>query len=189
MKILLLAVLVLACTSAMTAQSTEKETTHLTATLSGINEIPLTQISNGSGAFTATLNNDSTITFNLSFSNLPTPVIGAFINIGATKTVGGIAVVICQSVGVPPAGVPACPNDGTNSGAVTGTLTAANVLGAAAVQGLAAGDFASLVRAIASGVAYVEVFTNQRIGNGEGAIRGQIRQEGNDEDDKLPGAK
>src|SRR5215475_12760462 len=98
MKILPLAVLVLACTSAMTAQSTEKETKQLKATLSGINEIPLTQIGNGSGTFTATLNNDSTMTFTLSFSNLPGPVFLATINIGAPMTTGGVVVIICDKV-------------------------------------------------------------------------------------------
>src|SRR5215467_13704060 len=135
MKRLLLVVLALFCVSALTASAAEKN--RLTAKLAGIHETnPSTIISNGSGTLTATLNDDSTITFTLSYKNLSTPVTQAHIHIGATKITGGISVFFCTNLGNGPAGTPTCPNDATNSGTVTHTVTAADVVGPA-VQGVA----------------------------------------------------
>lgn len=182
MKKLSLVVLVLFCVSALAAVAAEKEKNHLRATLVGIEETPQTIITNATGNFTATLNDDSSFTFTLSYKNLSTPVVQAHIHIGATKTTGGVAIFFCG-----PAGSPAhqtCPNDATNSGTVTATVAAADVIGPTA-QGVTAGDFADVVRAIASGVTYVNVHTTSHPG---GEIRGRVRQRGNDEDDELPGA-
>jgi hypothetical protein len=56
---------------------------------------------------------------------------------------------------------------------VTGTISASDVL-AIPGQGLAAGDLASMVRAIRAGFAYVNVHTTNFP---SGEIRGQIRVE------------
>jgi len=163
----------------------ETETSHLRAKLDGIHETNAsTIITNGIGTLTATVNDDSTITYALSYKNLSTPVTQAHIHIGATKITGGISIFFCTNLGNGPAGTPACPNDATNSGTVTHTVTAADVVGPAG-QGVAVGDMTSVVRAIASGVTYANVHTTA---HPAGEIRGQIRQRDDDPDDLLPGA-
>lgn len=162
----------------------EKEKTQLRARLDGIHETnPSTIITNGTGTLTATVNDDSSITYTLSYKNLSTPVTQAHIHIGATKITGGISVFFCSNLSNGPAGTPACPNDATNSGTVTHTVTAADVVGPAG-QGVPIGDMADVVRAIASGVTYANVHTTA---HPAGEIRGQIRST-EDEDDELPGA-
>lgn len=179
------AVFAVLCVGAVPTISAQKETNHLRARMVGIEETnPSTVITNGSGTFKATINDDSTVTFTLTYSNMSTPVTQSHIHIGATKITGGISVFFCSNLGNGPAGTPACPNDATNSGTVTGTRSAADVVGPAG-QGIPAGDFADVLRAIASGVAYVNVHTTA---HPAGEIRGQIRQRGDDEDDELPGA-
>jgi hypothetical protein len=185
MKKLLLVVLALLCVSALTVGAIETEKNRLRANLTGIQETngPATVITNATGTFRATLNDDSSITYTLTYSNLSTPITQSHIHIGATKINGGVSIFLCANVPAP-AGTPACPNDATNSGTVSGTVNAANVIGPAN-QGVAAGDFASVARAIASHVTYANVHTT---GHPGGEIRGQIRQSGDDEDDELPGA-
>lgn len=139
----------------------------------------------GTGTFTATINNDATLTCTLIYKNLSTPVLQAHIHVGATKISGVVSIFLCSNLGNGPAGTPACPNDATNSGSVTRTVSAADVIGPAD-QGVAAGDFRNVLRAIASHVTYANVHTTN---HPAGEIRGQIRQSGDDEDDELPGAR
>jgi hypothetical protein len=63
---------------------------------------------------------------------------------------------------------------------VTGTATAANVVGPTA-QGFAVGDLAAVERAIKAGVTYANMHTAKFPA---GEIRGQIRGGGNDDGDK-----
>ena len=183
MKKLWFAVLAVLCLSALIAVAVEKEKAHLRARLVGLEEVnPTTVITNGTGSFRATFNDDSTITYTLSYQNLSTPVVQAHIHIGATKINGGVVLFLCG-----PAGSSAhstCPNDATNSGTVSGTLTADDVL-AATANGIAAKDMANVARAIASRAAYANVHTTA---HPAGEIRGQVRQFPDDEDDELPGA-
>jgi len=173
------------CVSAFTAFPAENEKNQLRARMDGIHETnPSTIISNGTGTFTATVNNDATITYTLTYKNLSTPIQQAHIHIGATKLNGGVSIFLCTNLGNGPAGTPTCPNDATNSGTVSHTVTAADVIGPAN-QGVPPGDFADVVRAIASHVTYANVHTTAHRG---GEIRGQTRQSGDDEDDELPGA-
>ena len=65
---------------------------------------------------------------------------------------------------------------------MTGTIDASDVLGGAAAQGLAAGEFGEFVDALQSGATYVNVHTNDggaptNTGPGDfpgGEIRGQV---------------
>jgi outer membrane protein W len=180
-------VLALLCISAAIAVAAETEKSHLRARLTGIEEAngPSTVITNATGTFKATINDDSTITYTLTYSNLSTPITQAHIHIGATKLNGGVSIFLCGTAVSPgPAGTPTCPNDATNSGSVSRTVTAADVIGPAN-QGVGVGDMANVVRAIASHVTYANVHTTAHPG---GEIRGQIRQREDDEDDELPGA-
>ena len=84
-------------------------------------------------------------------------------------------VFLCQTTFNPdPTGhAPTCPQSGT----VTGTLTAANMTALAVAQGIAAGEFAELVRAIRAGVTYANVHsagTGVPANFAGGEIRGQI---------------
>ena len=79
---------------------------------------------------------------------------------------------LCQTAtNQPPAGpsVPVCP---TPSGTVTGTVTAANVIGPAG-QGIDPGQFAELVAAIRAGATYVNVHSVKYPG---GEVRAQVDQ-------------
>lgn len=128
------------------------------------------------GRFRATIEGD-VIRYSLSYQGLEGAVAQAHIHFGQPSTVGGIVVWLCQTVGTPaPAAVaaltPFCPAEGT----VEGTITPAQVL-AQALQGIAAGEFAELVRAIRAGATYANVHSSL---HPPGEIRGAIR--GRDDD-------
>src|SRR5262249_7421248 len=140
--------------------------------LSGYNETPKAINSPGTGTFTATLDSQAqTITYKLTYSGLSSQIRQAHIHFGDFYGSGqGIALFLCTNLGNGPAGTPACP--GTTSGSVTGTLHPADVQ-AIADQGLAAGDWNSIVKAIRAGVAYANVHTANWPA---GEIRAQLRR-------------
>ena len=128
------------------------------------------------GKFHAEIDKDKgVIHYKLSYENLEGIVTQAHIHFGQRHTVGGIVVWLCQTSGTPaPASVasltPFCPEpDGT----VTGTITPEQVL-AQTAQGIEAGEFDELVRAIRSGAAYANVHTSLF---SPGEIRGQIEED------------
>ena len=111
------------------------------------------------------------IHYELSYKDLEGDVTQGHIHFGQRHTVGGIVVWLCQTEGTPaPAAVaastPFCPAEGK----VTGTITPAQVL-AQTLQGIEAGEFDELVRAILAGAAYVNVHSSVF---GPGEIRGQL---------------
>ena len=91
----------------------------------------------------------------------------AHVHFGRAAINGGIMVFFCSNVGGPPA--PACP--GTTSGAVSGTVGPADVIGPAG-QGIAPGEFAEVLEALRSGTAYGNVHSTVYPA---GEIRGNIR--------------
>jgi hypothetical protein len=91
----------------------------------------------------------------------------AHIHLGRPAIAGGISAFLCSNLANPPAGTPACP---VPSGTVTGVITPAQVIGPA-TQGIQAGEFAELVRALRAGAAYANVHTTTFPA---GEIRGQI---------------
>jgi hypothetical protein len=183
MKRLGFAVVALFCLSAV-AVAAEKN--HLKASLTGIQEVAAaTVITEATGTFTGTVNDDSTITYTVTYKNLSSAVLQSHIHIGATKVSGGVSIFLCSNLGNGPAGTPACPDDATHSGTVSRTVSAADVIGPAG-QGVTAGDMKDVVRAIASHVTYANVHSKNFPA---GEIRGQIRQSGDDDDDELPGAQ
>ena len=136
-----------------------------TASLNSFNETPLTLSTGGTGTFRATLSANR-INFTLRYSGLRTPVAAAHIHLGRTATTGGVAAFLCEDG--PPASTPNCPD---GRGTVTGVIRAAQVVGPAD-QGIAAGRFNALLRAIRAGATYVNVHT-MRFPSGE--IRGALR--------------
>lgn len=140
------------------------------AKLDGFQEDPLALSTPATGNFRGTVDRrNQSIEFVLSYEGIASGVQQAHIHLGGRAQSGGISVFLCTNL-KPPAGVPVpppCPPSGT----VTGTLTAANVLGPAA-QGINPGEFAELLEAIDEGATYVNVHSNTFPG---GEIRGQIR--------------
>jgi len=114
------------------------------------------------------------IHYELSFEGLEADVTQSHIHFGQRHTVGGIVVWLCQTAGTPaPAAVAAATPQcgGPRANTVTGTITPAQVLTATG-QGIDAGEFDEVVRAIRAGRVYANVHS-ATFGSGE--IRGQLR--------------
>lgn len=131
------------------------------AELNGFQETPAVSTT-GHGEFEAEVDDDR-IEFELSFSGLEgTNTLAAHIHFGQKGVAGGVSAFLCGG-----GGKPACPS---RSGTVMGTITPADIIGPAG-QGIAAGEFAEVVRAMEAGKTYANVHTDKHPG---GEIRGQI---------------
>jgi len=142
------------------------------ATLISYEEVPA--LSNtGAGTFDLMIDStDTSFDYELSFSGISgTGATQAHIHIGQKGVSGAIMVFFCSNLGNGPPGTQACPANGT----VSGTITAANVIGPAG-QGIAAGEFAEVLKAIRAGTVYANVHS---VLFPAGEIRGQL----------VPGAK
>jgi len=143
----------------------------LKAVLSGYNEVPAVSTT-GRGAFFGRLSDDETqIEYRLDYSGLEGMAMASHIHLGARRTNGGVIIWLCGPAASVPPGTPECPAAGGDGPEATGTLTAAGVVGPAN-QGIAAGEFAELVKAIKAGVTYVNVHSSTFPG---GEIRGQVQ--------------
>lgn len=185
MKRLLPVLLVVFSLCALTAASDDDDNT-FTAKLRGLGEAPPVATA-ATGSFSATLSADgTTLNYTVSYNNLNAQVLFSHIHFGFTKEVGGVMVFLCGPAagvaGGPPAGFPnppACPD--TTSGTVSGSVTAANVVGPNS-QGITPGaDFAKVIQALREGAAYVNVHSTRSPG---GEIRGVVRHGDGDHDDR-----
>lgn len=162
-----LAVSVLVGASATSAQGSggdDDETTR--TTLIGYREVPAIS-TEGDGTFRARMVSDDAFRYRLSYGELSSHVQQAHIHFGQRHTAGGVSVFLCSNLAPPPGPTPPpCPE----SGAVTGTITAANVIGPTS-QGISPGEFDELLRAMRAGAAYVNVHTDNFA---SGEIRGQL---------------
>jgi hypothetical protein len=123
----------------------------------------------GTGEFTARVNRSSQeIRYRLSFRGLESAATQAHIHFENETNSGPIVVFLCSNLGNGPAGTQPCPPAG---GTVRGTIRPADVGPGATAQGLAAGEFNELVRAMRAGATYVNVHSVTRAG---GEIRSQI---------------
>jgi len=114
------------------------------------------------------------IEYELSYRDLLGDVTQSHIHFGQRGTTGGIMVWLCQTppdFTDPTGKAPTCPEEGT----VRGEITAANIIGGAATQGIAEGEFEEAVRAIRAGAAYVNVHSTSFP---PGEIRGQVKSGG-----------
>ena len=185
MKRLLMAVLAVFCLCVVTAASDDDDNT-FRARLRGLNEVPPVATA-ATGSFSATLSADgTTLSYTLTYTNLNAQVLFAHIHFGFPREATGIMVFLCGpnagQPGGPPAGFPnppACAD--ATSGTVSGSLTAANVIGPNA-QGITPGvDFAKVIQALREGAAYVNVHSAR---SPSGEVRGQVRNGDGDHDDK-----
>jgi hypothetical protein len=149
------------------------------ASLTGYEETP-TLSTQGHGFFKATISRGKdeihyVLSYTGPFDANPAggKVTQAHIHLGAPAIAGGVMAFLCTNLANGPAGTPPCPEE---AGTVTGTITPAQVVGGAANQGVAPGEFAELVRALRAGAAYTNVHTTTFAA---GEIRGQI---GRDDD-------
>ena len=126
----------------------------------------------GRGSFSARVRDDR-IEYRLSYEALEgTPTTQAHIHFGQKHTVGGVSAFLCGG------NKPPCPPTATPPGGITGTITAADVVGPAA-QGIEPTNIAELIAAMRAGVTYVNVHTGKWPG---GEIRGQLDGRGDDDD-------
>ncbi len=143
--------------------------------LIGYEEVPAVSTLGG-GTFRAVISRTADeIRYELTYDNLQGNTLQAHIHFAQKSVNGGISAFLCSNLGNGPAGTPACPQSGT----VTGTIRPADVTAGAAAQGIAAGEFDELVKALRAGVAYANVHSSMWPG---GEIRGQLgdRDRGDD---------
>ena len=171
MKPLLTITLVLAALLALTQPVMAAD--NFGARLRGLEEVP--SISTfAQGFFLGTLNASGTaMDYTIVYFDLQGAVQQSHIHIAQPGVNGNIVLFFCTNL-TPPAGVPtppACPS-GPGINSVSGTLTAANVI-VQNSQGIAAGEFGEVIRAMRAGHSYANVHTDQFTG---GEIRGQVTQ-------------
>jgi len=137
--------------------------------LTGYEETPSAVSTTGNGTFTARISNDdSQITWELSYADLEGAVQQAHIHFGQKSVTGPISVFLCTNLGNGPAGTQPCP---APPATISGTITAVDVTNLANERGISAGELDELIAAIRAGATYVNVHSTRWPG---GEIRSQI---------------
>ena len=150
----------------------------LRAHLVGYEEVPAISTA-ARGAFRARISEDEQqIEWELAYTDLESDATQAHIHFGQRHVNGGISVFLCSNLGNGPDGTLACPLRSTQP-PLTGTIKSTAVIGPGG-QGIAAGEFEELLRAIRGGIAYANVHSTQFP---TGEIRGQIRRVAHHEQD------
>src|SRR5262245_21400517 len=147
----------------LVAAAAYSETERFSARLVGVNEVPPIN-TDGRANFQMAIG-PGAITFSLTFSGLSSPLAVAHTHFGVPKVNGGVMIFLCGG-----GGQPACP--ATTSGTITGTITAANVVGPT-TQGVAAGDLNTALELLRDGFSYANMHTTNFP---SGEIRGQVRR-------------
>ncbi|HEU5471423.1 MAG TPA: CHRD domain-containing protein [Actinophytocola sp.] len=137
--------------------------------LSGYNETLLAVSTPANGTFRVLINERAgEIRWALTYAENPTPVTQAHVHFGSAAQSGGISFFLCANPPIaPPVPTQACP---AAPASITGTITAADVIGPAA-QGIGVGEFTEIVNAMRAGFTYVNVHTAERPA---GEIRAQL---------------
>ncbi len=136
------------------------------ALLEGYQEVPAVSTV-GNGELTARINGDQSVSWEVTYSAMESDVTQAHIHLGQRSVNGGIAVFLCSNLGNGPDGTQPCPPAG---GTISGTFDGDDIVGPGG-QGLVAGEFDELLRAMRAGVTYVNIHTVNRPG---GEVRSQI---------------
>lgn len=136
--------------------------------LSGFEEVPAISTS-GNGAFHVRISGDETsVSWELSYADLEGDVTQSHIHLGQAGVNGGVFVFLCSNLGNGPAGTQLCPPPPAT---ISGSFTAADLVGGAAAQGIAPGELDEVIRAMRAGRTYVNVHSTLFPG---GEIRAQI---------------
>jgi CHRD domain len=136
--------------------------------LTGYQEVPALSTP-GIGNFRASIDRSAReIDYRLTYRGLESPATQSHMHFENRTNTGPIVVFLCSNLGNGPAGTQPCPSNG---GTITGTIKPADVGAGATAQGIAAGEFDELVRAIRAGATYVNVHTT---GRPSGEIRAQL---------------
>jgi hypothetical protein len=160
----LVAIALVATAVSLAAGRGDDDDNEFEARLAGFNEVPAVSTVAG-GSFTAEVSESArAIRYRLSYEGLEAPVLFAHIHLGQKDVNGGVSAFLCGGGGKPP-----CPQEGT----VTGVVRQTDVIGPSG-QGIAAGEFDELVRAMRAGVTYANVHSEKFPG---GEIRGQIKSD------------
>ena len=154
--------LVLLFAGSQLADNQSKERT-FHAKLDGGHETPAISTV-ATGEFRARLNaSGDELSYELTYSGLEGGnTLFAHVHVGQTGVAGGVMFFLCGG-----GGKPACPN---SEATITGTVNASNVIGPAG-QGINAGQFDEVIRAMRDGLSYANVHT---VTFPSGEIRGQI---------------
>ncbi len=166
-RILLISIILVIAVGAVAVLS--QNVKEFKALLSGFEEVPAVS-TDANGEFRARISNDeSSISYELNYSDLQGNITQAHIHFAQAGVNGGVAVWLCSNLASPPTpvGVQPCA---ASPGSVSGMITAGDVVGPGG-QGISAGEFDELLRAIRAGKTYVNVHTSAFPG---GEIRGQI---------------
>ena len=158
-----------AMAGALAFASVHAEDKGFRAVLLGFQEVPAVSTGGHGGFFLRLSPDGAALHYHLTYADLEGDVTQAHIHVGQKDANGGIAAFLCSNLGNGPAGTQPCP---TPPASISGAITAADVVGPGA-QGVAAGEFDELVRAIRRGVAYANVHSTKFPG---GEVRSQLDQ-------------
>jgi CHRD domain len=173
MKRILVVLVAVAAAQASSLQLTANQRT-LNAKLAAHHEVPIV-ISGATGEFKARVGEDlagaTVIDYELSYEGLEGTITQAHIHAAQPGVNGGIIIWLCSNLASPPtpAGTQPCP---APPATISGTIRAANVVGAPTSQAIPAGNFDDALEAILGGNAYANVHSTVATG---GELRGQIR--------------
>jgi hypothetical protein len=155
---------------------------HLSETLAGYQEVPALSTT-GHANFTADVSNDGqSVAWQLSYADLEGSVLQSHIHFAQRGVNGAIIVFLCSNLGNGPPGTQPCP---AAPATISGTFDASDVLcggcttTAPAGQGIGAGEFDELIRAMDAGKTYANLHTSTWPG---GEIRAQLNETGNPHD-------
>lgn len=138
------------------------------ASLISYEEVPAVS-SVGSAEFRADLSPyGNQVNWELTYRGLEGNITQSHIHFGQRGVNGGIVVFLCSNLGNGPAGTQACP---PSPATIRGTFSSTDVGAGANAQGIAAGEFAELLRAMRAGTTYVNVHSTIWPG---GEVRSQI---------------
>jgi hypothetical protein len=149
---------------------------HLAATLGGYQETPSISTT-GTADFTADVAKDGqSVDWKMSYAALEGNITQSHIHFGQRGVAGGISVFLCTNLANGPAGTQLCP--GPHDGTISRTFRPADVIGPAA-QGITAGEWDELMKAIDAGKAYANIHSNLWPA---GEIRAQLNETGDPHD-------
>jgi len=148
------AVAITASGSAATTDENARAQNVVREQLSGFAETPLALSTPAGGQFRMQVKTQTQeIVWQLSYSDIGTPVTQAHVHFGNPAQTGGISFFLCTNQGNGPAGTQLCP---AAPATISGTITPADIIGPTS-QGIAAGEFAEIVAAFRAGFTYVNV--------------------------------